>query len=365
MKRKAVITAGLIFIMAASGVCAAVYNSEYNVESYDLTQNVKLPDIKNTDKLKLVAEKIKSNTSDEEEAYMITLNYVYALEKNGASDYEQDYLHNLILNEADADMIRKIYTFLQDTDYSVEMVEKMYKIAVNICEDDEFWVETAFNKATDNVHGVLNKEQVTDYLNQGLTAEDINTANILCRKGVFTINEILDKRIGGTEWSDIFDEVYSDITEPDTVFNVRSFKKADKIVGKQIPSDMITAMRLSKMVSQKPERFLVDKNESVDNYKKRITSDYIDKSEEILNSIDLKTPKQKRENADEKTLDVAREHGLSEKQIEKYFEEGFSDTDIRNASVIAKDKSGVDTILKKRKDGKSINEIINEEVGRK
>ena len=212
MKRKVVITAGLVFVMAVSSVCAAMYNNEYTVESYDLAQKVKLPDIKNTDKLKLVAEKIKSNTPDEEDAYMITLNYVYVLEKNSASDYEQDYLHNLILNGADADMIRRIYVFLQDTDYSVDMVEKMYKIAVDICEDDEFWVETAFNRATDNAHGVLDKEQVTAYLKQGLTAEDINTANILCRKGVYTINEILDKRVGGAEWSDIFDEVYSDIT---------------------------------------------------------------------------------------------------------------------------------------------------------
>jgi len=237
----------------------------------------------------------------------------------------------------------------------------MYNIAVNIYEDDEFWVETAFNEATDNVHGVLDKEQVTEYLEQGLTVEDITTANVLCRKGVYTITEILDKRSAGVEWSDIFDEVYSDVTESDTLLKVKSFKKAKKIKGEQAPSDMLTAMQLSKMTKKKPEVFLTEEYTNVEEYRSSITSDFIDKSEEILNNINVKKPKQKREKADEKILDSARENGVSEEQINQYFEEGFSDVDIRNASVIAKNKKlDVDTILKKQKNGKSINEIINE-----
>jgi len=110
-QRKVAVIAGLIFVLAAGSVCASVYNNEYTVVPYDLSQEAEVPDIKNTDKLKLVAEKIKSTVADEEDAYMQTLNYVYAIEKYAATDEEQDHLHDLVLNGADADMVRKIYVF--------------------------------------------------------------------------------------------------------------------------------------------------------------------------------------------------------------------------------------------------------------
>lgn len=363
MKRKSrvVFTVGLIFVLAAGSVCAAVYNGGYTVDAYDLNQIVKIPDIENTDKLRLVADKIENTVPNEETAYMQILNYVYAIEKYAATDEEQNYLHDLILNGADADMVRRIYAFLQDTDYSVDMVEEMYNIALDIYEDDEFWVETAFNKATGNIHGVLDKEQVTAYIEQGLTAEDITAANVLCRKGVYTIREILDMRADGTQWSDIFDEVYSDITEPKTLFGVRSFKKVCKNGKEQKPEDMFTAVWLSKMANQGPEQFLTYGEYGIDDYKSKITSDYIDRAEEILSGIDVNRPKQKIEQAGKEILDIAREKGVSEELINQYFAEGFSDIDIKNAVSVAEDiGESVETVMEKYGNDMSITEIISE-----
>lgn len=359
-RNKIAFAAGLIFIFAVGSVCASVYNNEYAVDVYDLSQNIKIPDIENTDKLQLVAEKIKSTASDETDAYMQTLNYVYAIEKYAAADEEQNYLHDLILDGANADMVRRIYAFLQDTDYSVDMVEKMYNIALDIYEDDEFWVETAFNEATGNVHGVLDKEQVAAYLDAGLTVEDITAANVLCRKGVYTINEILDKRADGVQWSDIFDDVYEDVTKPKTLFGARSFKKAYKKEKEQKPDDMLAAVRLSEMLSKSPEQFLTHDEYGIDEYKDKIMSEYIVKSEEILSGINVNMPDRNLGQTGVRILDAVKGKGVSEEQIQQYFSEGFSDIDIKNAAAVAEAVGAdIDAVMEKYGNGMSITEIIN------
>ncbi len=360
-RTKIIFLCAIVFVTTVLGVFAAINNSEYFTDEYDAEKEIDMTQIDDIDKLKLVAEKIKNDVPDADDAYMQTLNYVYAIEKYSADSDEQNYLHDLVLNGADADMIRKIYVFLQDTDYPIEMVETIYNIGKDICEDDDYWIETAFNQATDNIHGVLDKEQVTEYLEKGITADEINTANVLSRKGVYTINEILDKRLEGARWDNIFDNVYNNITSSGKLLQVSGFKKVFRKIGEQNLMDMIDAVQLAEISGQNPAVFFLDDTETVEDYKVDIVSEVIDKSEDILESIDVTRPIRTVEKADDNILEEIRENGIPDEQIVQYFNDGLSEFDIRNAIYIANDQNTeIDTIIQKQIDGMTLNDIIGE-----
>ena len=59
---------------------------------------------------------------------------------------------------------------------------------------------------------MLDKDDVEQYA-EVLEREDMEYANLLCRKGVYTIHELLDKRVNGESWDSITDEVYSAISD--------------------------------------------------------------------------------------------------------------------------------------------------------
>ncbi len=73
---------------------------------------------------------------------------------------------------------------------------------------DLYWYEDAYNEITDYVHGVLDEEDVKSYVEKGLTTEDMSIANVLSRKGVYTIKQILKLRLNNRTWIEIFDDVY-------------------------------------------------------------------------------------------------------------------------------------------------------------
>lgn len=95
--------------------------------------------------------------------------------------------------------IMDAYAFWRTTNEDFSLVTQLAE------QEDAFiganWIENVFNDLTDNKTGVLELEDVREYIERGLTQEDIATANILCRKGVMTIQEILEQRLSGADWA--------------------------------------------------------------------------------------------------------------------------------------------------------------------
>ncbi|MBQ7876278.1 MAG: hypothetical protein IJ316_03220 [Clostridia bacterium] len=129
------------------------------------------------------------------------------------------YIEQMILSGCDPQTTMDIYQFYLTTNEDISIVKQIYDMVYTgepITNRDVVF-ENAFNKITNNKCGVLTEEDVIDYLEKGLSVDDIVQANLLCRKGVMTIHEILDALLSGTSWETIIETISGeDITLSDT-----------------------------------------------------------------------------------------------------------------------------------------------------
>lgn len=141
----------------------------------------------------------------EYEKYENILAYSVFLAENEFSSDEIALLNELVEEGYSTRLIQEIYNFWKTTDENFSMIR-------DLCElSDEFyglyWVENAFNKLTNNSHGVLNRAEIEAYYEKGLTHDDIYTANILSRREGQTIQGILEDMLMGKSTFEIMREV--------------------------------------------------------------------------------------------------------------------------------------------------------------
>ncbi len=129
------------------------------------------------------------------------------------------YIEQMILSGCDPQTTMDIYQFYLTTNEPITIVRQIYDMVYTgepITNRDVIF-ENAFNKITNNKCGVLTEEDVLNYIEKGLSVDDIMQANLLCRKGVMTINEILDALLSGTSWETIIETISGEnITLSDT-----------------------------------------------------------------------------------------------------------------------------------------------------
>lgn len=126
------------------------------------------------------------------------------------------FIENMILSGCDIQTTMDIYQFYLTTNEPIEIVKQIYDmvyVGEKITNRDAVF-ENAFNELTNNKCGVLTKEDVDNYLEKGLSVSDISQANLLSRKGVMTIQEILDANLSGTSWEDLVEIVLDESTLP-------------------------------------------------------------------------------------------------------------------------------------------------------
>ncbi len=188
-------------------------------------------------------------------------NLEYIKEAYKVSDKDMEYIYSLIIDGAEPNNIIEICYFWLDTNENIEIIEEVYNLKWRY--DTTGWIENAFNYATENKYGVLTPEDVQVYISEVLTVQDIETANVLCRKGVLTIQEILEKRKDGTSFAEITAEItgaeISDIpTEAMTVVEEPS-TEAEKTPDKDkrrkgkdriAPENVLKAEKLSRMTGK-------------------------------------------------------------------------------------------------------------------
>lgn len=137
-------------------------------------------------------------------------------------DFTEDELKviNRILNSGTTiQSLVQVYEFWLTTDEEFSIIEEICAL-----EDDffsEYWYENAFNLITDYSHGVLNAEDVQNYLAQGITEDEIMSANILSRKDGQNIEDILSKLIGGESLETQAKQIYGVDTLPEDEYMYR------------------------------------------------------------------------------------------------------------------------------------------------
>ena len=121
---------------------------------------------------------------------------------------EINYLSGLYAQGYELEWLCQIFPFYITCGENISIIKDIYDTSIEQEIEDRYWVENAYNAVTNNCHGVLDQAGVMDYFNQGMDSSQIQMANTLSRKGVYTISQILDKRVEGIEWPQIINEIW-------------------------------------------------------------------------------------------------------------------------------------------------------------
>lgn len=293
--------------------------TEFNIEAASQSE---------TNRIANMAEYIKSLQYDINEANGLIYDYAYAVQIYSKNNDELDYIDSLIYGGANIKDVIEIYEFWLTTNESVEIIGQIYNKKDEIT--DRYWIEEAYNQITEHKHGVLNADEVSEYINKGLQITDIHTANKLCRKGVYTIQEILDRLISGDTW----DEIVSDIENSD----LKSAKVNDsaKILA---ASDM--SLKTNSLISN----YIINDYalESLDAKVEEIDSKTEDEVYTTLTALGvLNDPLTSNDNNAALVQDIKNiisKNGVSETELEQLLNDGYMLMDILNASEVSKSEN--------------------------
>ena len=162
----------------------------------------------NMSKFEQMVTVLDENIESDAEYNLALLNYKYLEYGYKVSSENMDYIADLIIDGYNyEDVIDGAYFWL-DTAEDISIVKSMCEWKINNTDyNGEFWEENAFNDITDNKCGVLTVEDFEEYSKIGISIDEILIADRLSRKGVYTIQEILEKYHNGMTMTDIAIEI--------------------------------------------------------------------------------------------------------------------------------------------------------------
>lgn len=209
--KRIILTAAVMLFMSivAFGSGAAVIYSELMLDDGISVEEVKSQDRMNFSTNAYGFEKIKSMVDKSApinyDEYQKILSYSVFLAENEFTKEQLEYINSLLDAGYSEGVIQEVYEFWLTTDEDFSMIGDLCALSNEMY--GIYWVENAFNKLTNNSHGVLEREDIEVYYEQGLTYEDIYAANILSRRKGQTIQGILDDMLSGKTNSEIITDV--------------------------------------------------------------------------------------------------------------------------------------------------------------
>jgi len=290
---------------------------------------------------------IFSNPVNDAEEYGQILKYTEFVIENDISEEHLEYLNKLFEKGNSIIMLKNIYEFWLTTNEDISIIGEICNLK------NEFWgknwIENAFNKITNDKCGVItNEEQLHDYLDKGISLEEIETANILCRKGVKTIFEILDMRVKGETWEDIISIVDNNLPEKDTALykKVSSADVSMNINDKNILNEIselssIEKLNLNKLlkkgitIDEIAENKEGNLSEALAQYNEKMYLQRIETAKEYLKDMGLDFSQEeinKARKEEIKNIEIAIKNGFSEDVIQCFYERGYNSCEVVDLS---------------------------------
>lgn len=339
----------IVASLAVLGTAATVF-ANYIFETQEIQQyeentefQVKALNESEDTRIKNMSEYIKANNENCQLINDLIHDYAYVVQIYNKSADEMNYIDSLIYGGADIEDIINIYKFWLTTNENIEIVGKIYNIKNDI--SDKFWIEEAFNQLTENKHGVLNSGQIKEYTDKGLGLSDIKTANILSRKGVYTINEILELKLKDTSW----DEILCNIESSNQNFVDTAEVKDSSIILSALDVSQKTRIPVCNyIINEFALEDLNDKSEKTDLECEREVNL---KLRELAVLVDPVLSNENNSAAVNDIKNIIVDNGVSEAEIEQLINDGYMLMDILNASKEAKLKdTPINVILNDRRD---------------
>ena len=160
--------------------------------------------------------KLEENTVSEETIEIPEMAIAEPVEDMG-------FVTGLVKQGYEADWLADIYDFYLTCGEDITIIKSIYDASERYDINGRNWIETSYNLATGGVHGELGLNDIILYVSKGASIEDIEAANVMCRSGVGTIQEILDRVIEGETIEKISYEIYGN--EGTTVEAMAKMKK--------------------------------------------------------------------------------------------------------------------------------------------
>lgn len=255
-----------------------------------------------------------SNCNDDAAAGSVAA-YVRFISGANFSDEEIEVINRVLDGGTTPQSLAQVYDFWLTTSEPFEIIAQICEL-----EDEyfnEYWYEDAFNALTDNKCGVLDNAAVGEYLDRGVPIDVLMAANVLCRKGIYTIHEILDKYENGESMDDITKEVYGIDFLPEAE---GAYEKIEKIfeMQKYSAAEQLDSVSVNMM---NDERRLEDAKEL---FSSRV--DELIKTQ--LEELNLSVPAQ----FDDEMIDMAADNGFSANIIRTLANKGYTPQEIYLAS---------------------------------
>ena len=177
----------------------------------------------------------------------------------------------------------------------------------------------------------MDVEDINSYLEEGILAEDISSANVLSRRGIYTIDEILKQRIKGKNWAQIAEKLYDDYEYSDNHSEISGIdvinaayltKRTDKSM-----TDYFDIASAEGSLAIERQKYYAAETAGIKD--KLIAANLWDYSEEEKRNMEIKR---------QGLLQTAQANGISPEEFAELEAKGISEMDILNASLAVKDK---------------------------
>lgn len=235
---------------------------------------------------------------------------------------EKAHMMEMVRNGKNLQKICDIYAFLTDTVEGFSLMDTVYTVGDSIQFSDSYWLENAYNYATENRHGTLSVRDIKSYIAKGITTEEISSASVLSRCGNGTITEILNERAAGKSWTDIFNGYYQIAT--------LNFPSAQ---SEKSASDLLDGVQAARISGLKAA-VCVENSEAaseIQNKKMFEAQSFARKAGEGL---------LKKEELTQKIYDAVSDTGVSTEEIKTLQDSGFTSSEIKEAAEKARESGG-------------------------
>lgn len=135
--------------------------------------------------------------------------YAEIIVKYDLSSEETAYFIDQLNMGRDLSKLCELYNFIKDTKLTYSDIGQLYAIGENNHFKGNYWAENAFDEYTKNTN-TLDRTEILELLDENIELNDIQLANILSRKGVKNIREIVDDMKNGKSIYEIVSELYSE-----------------------------------------------------------------------------------------------------------------------------------------------------------
>lgn len=253
---------------------------------------------------------------------------------------EITYMANLLNSGSPLKAVLDAYRFWSTTNANLSLIGQLTAGYQPEFAEVSYWAEDVYDAITNNTDA-LSTEEVTTYMQQGMSSDEILLANELSRKNVYTIQQILTKRQQEESWFDIISDIYDLLNHPLTVANSKKDSYRSIEDGSYIIQAIFLAARSEQTVEQWLDMAASDTAEFRRASSSHITALYADELDKLKAQGLYELPEEEAEELAqyEAYLDAQLQAiQVDAQQVEALEAQGYAKDEILNAAVDAKAK---------------------------